>query len=105
MIKLVDPIDAKQWLDDREAIVVDVREQHEFDEAHIPGATLIPVGEISCGKLPDMNGKKLIVHCKFGKRGSNACEKLLDENPDLEIYNLSGGIVAWMDAGYKTNQK
>lgn len=99
-IKTIDPITAQEWLIHQEAIVIDVREPAEYKEAHISGAYLIPVGSIEINKLPDAaKNKKLIVHCKFGKRGSQACEKLLQENSNLDIYNIDGGIAAWEDAG------
>lgn len=100
-IKIVDPITAHEWLTNAEAIVIDVREPSEYKEAHISGSYLIPVGSIEMAKLPSVaKNKKLIVHCKFGKRGSQACEKLLHENPNLDIYNINGGITAWKDAGF-----
>ena len=39
--------------------------------------------------------KKLVLHCRSGKRSLTAGAKLLEENPNLEIYNLEGGIIAW----------
>lgn len=99
-VKIIDPMTAYEWLQNHEAVVVDVREPDEYKEAHIAGAYLIPIGEIDTKKLPDdVKNKKLIVHCKLGKRGHKACEKLLHENPSLDIYNLNGGITAWEDAG------
>ena len=103
-IKSIDAREAKAWLDNNEAIVVDVREPSEYNEIHIAGSTLIPIGTICTAKLPALNNKKLIVHCKLGKRGGMACEKLLEENPDLEVYNLEGGITAWQDAGFKVEK-
>lgn len=100
MMKTVDAKHAKEWIDNGEAVVVDVREPGEYAEMHIAGAHLIPVGTINVSKLPELHSKKLIVHCKLGKRGGVACEKLLQGNPDLEVYNLVGGISAWMDAGF-----
>ena len=44
MIKSVDPMTAHDWLENNEAIVIDVREPHEYQESHIPGAHLIPLG-------------------------------------------------------------
>ncbi len=103
-IKSVTAQEAKQWLDNNEAIVVDVREPGEYQEVRIKGSTLIPVGTISLNKLPSLNNKKLIIHCKLGKRGGIACEKLLQENPTLDVYNLEGGITSWMDEGYSVEK-
>ena len=105
MIKSIDPITAHEWLENNEAIVIDVREPHEYQESHIPGAHLIPLATITKAHLPNITqNKKIIIHCKFGKRGSSACEKLLSENNALDIYNLDGGITAWENAGFKTQK-
>lgn len=100
MIKSINAHEAKHWLDNNEAIIVDVREPAEYAEAHIPGASLVPVGTIEIDKLPPHDNKKVIIHCKFGKRGSVACEKLIGSGANLEVYNLEGGITAWIEAGY-----
>ncbi len=99
-VKSINAQQAKDWLDNQEAVIVDVREPAEYQEVRIAGSVLIPVGSITSDKLPDLHNKKLIIHCKLGKRGGIACEKLLQENPELEVYNLEGGITAWIDAGY-----
>ena len=101
-IRTVDVSTLKDLLDKGEAVLVDVREPAEYEAEHIPGATLLPLGSISKAALPKTAGKKLVFQCKAGKRGGAACKKLSAELPDLEIYNLEGGIAAWMQAGYQT---
>jgi rhodanese-related sulfurtransferase len=100
-ITSVDAKTAKTWFDNQEAIIIDVREPDEYGACHIIGSTLVPLGSLSPSKLPDFTNKKLIIHCQLGKRGSIACEKLLANDPLLEIFNLEGGIVAWQKAGFK----
>lgn len=99
MTKTVDAKTLKQWLERGEALLVDVREPGEHRAAHIEGAHLLPLGRVSSHVLPNASGKKLVVHCAKGGRGSQACEKLLAENPKLEIYNLEGGINSWSGSG------
>lgn len=99
-VKKVDAKTLKSWMDKGEAVVVDVREPDEFESGHLKGATLIPSGNISCGMLPDHKGKKLVFHCKLGKRSMGACEKVCKEDKKLEVFNLEGGITAWKDAGF-----
>lgn len=99
---MVDPKTLKTWIDKGEAILVDVREPAEHAAQSIPGATLLPLGKISRTALPALQNKKLVLHCKAGKRGGVACETLLKESPELEIYNLEGGIDAWAQAGHDT---
>jgi rhodanese-related sulfurtransferase len=101
MMKMVDVRAAKDWLDGNEAVIIDVREPAEYDAIHIEGAKLIPLGTLHVDLLPELAGKKLIIHCMLGKRGGMACEKLLLSNPALDVYNLEGGITAWENAGLK----
>lgn len=103
-VKNIDTKTLKEWMEKGEAFVVGVREPEEYKEASIPGALLIPLANLSRQSLPHIFGKKLVMHCRFGKRGSKACEKLLAEDPNLEIYNLEGGISAWIQAGYKVKK-
>lgn len=91
----IDCATLKKWLKNDEAVLIDVRELTEYQESKIDQAHLIPLGEISINSLPDFKNKKLVLHCRSGKRSFNGCNKLLEENPKLEIYNLEGGIIAW----------
>jgi len=98
-IKSIDVKTLKSWLSNNEAIIVDVREPAEHEAESIPGSTLIPLGKMCKQALPDTHGKKLVVHCHLGGRSMTACEKLLAEDPNLEIYNLQGGMKAWTEVG------
>ncbi len=98
-LKTIDAPNLKQWLETRQAVLVDVREPAEHAAEHIADATLLPLGSVSIAALPDCAGKKLVIHCRKGGRGGSACEKLLAEDPNLEIYNLEGGIESWRAAG------
>ena len=100
--KPVDAATLKVWLDSGQACLVDVREPAEHAAERISGAASVPLGGICSAKLPEGAGKKLVIHCLKGGRGNAACEKLLAENPQLEIYNLEGGIEAWKSLGYPT---
>ena len=76
-------------------IILDVREQYEYDEGHIPNAILIPYTEIE-GKaesmLPDKN-KEILVYCRSGRRSKIAAESLVK----LGYTNVKefGGIIDW----------
>ncbi len=106
-LSTIDANTLKTWLDSGEAVLVDVREPGEHQAESIPGAVSLPLGRICKDALPEMAGKKLVLHCKAGKRGGAACEKLLAEDPNLELYNLEGGIGAWAQASHavKTSGK
>ena len=101
MINSINSQTLKLWLEKQEAILLDVREISENKTARIANSILIPLANVDIDKLPDLNGKKLVVHCKSGMRSLSACQILLAQNPDLEIYNLEGGIQSWIASGYE----
>ena len=103
-VSSIDANTLKTWLKNGEAVLVDVREPAEHHAEKIPGAVLVPLASVSKATLPEYKGKKLVVHCLAGKRGGTACEKLLGEDPSLEIYNLEGGIKAWTGAGLSVSK-
>lgn len=99
-LRTIDAPTLKTWLDNGEAVLVDVREPSEHHAERIAGATLLPLGAVCAAALPAWAGKKLVVHCRKGGRGGSACQTLLNEDSALEVYNLEGGIEAWRMAGY-----
>ena len=100
------PKQVKNWLENNEAIVIDVREPAEFKSGHIQGAINKPLSTVCLEEvcMPEHTNKKLVLQCQGGKRSMMAVEKLLQENPQMDIYNLEGGINAWAEAGFQTQQ-
>ncbi len=91
----------KARMDQGEALhIVDVREEHEFDEFNI-GAQLIPLGELAdrLDEIEDLKETELIVHCRSGARSGRAKEYLESEGFN-KVRNLIGGMLAWQAAGY-----
>lgn len=101
VIETVDVPTLKQWIASDEAVVIDVREPEEYAIAHIPGSILLPLSTVTCQALPPLQGRKLVVHCRSGQRSHQACMLLLQEK-ELDIYNVEGGILAWIACGYPT---
>lgn len=94
----------KQLLDgeDRDFLLIDVRNPNEYEIAKIPGAVLIPLPEIEQGagveKVKELlhsspNPQKLVVHCKLGGRSAKALGIL--KQAGIEGINVKGGIAAW----------
>lgn len=89
--------EAKKYLDEHvvdEYNLVDVRQNWEYEDFHLPGARLIPLPE-----LPDRLGeidhnKPTLVYCASGGRSSSAAN-LMSGQGFREIYNILGGIMAW----------
>ncbi len=74
----------------------------EYKEKHIAGVRSVPLDEIE-KHLPEFQDKKTIyVHCRSGKRGVKALEKLKELGVTAELINVEGGLLAWEAAGYNT---
>jgi rhodanese-related sulfurtransferase len=86
-----------------DVIVLDVREQWEYDEGHIPGVTLIPMGEVvnRLNEIP--TDKEVIVTCRSGNRSGQITDFLREQGFD-NVHNMDGGILAWEAAGYDVEQ-
>ncbi|MCB9982602.1 MAG: rhodanese-like domain-containing protein [Rhodospirillales bacterium] len=104
-VKHVDCATLKQWIDNDEAIIIDVREVSEYEEAHIKGAILIPVGTCSPAAVPHNPDKKIVFHCKAGIRGGKACEVCAKAMPEGVVYNLEGGLDRWISEGYPVQRR
>ena len=88
--------EAKALMDSESGyIILDVREQHEYDEGHIPGAILIPYGEIANRAEKELSNKDqlILVFCRSGRRSKIAAEALVK----LGYTNVKefGGINDW----------
>lgn len=80
-------------------LLIDVREPEEYNEVHIEGSELIPLGQFDISKIKDKS-KEIIVLCRSGARSARACLRVLQDDPDLNISNLEGGILAWIGNNY-----
>ncbi len=105
-IQSINAVDASKKFSDKEAVIIDVREQGEWDEQHIPGAIFIPVAQLG-SRLAEINKYKdrpVIMQCHSGRRSAQAAV-LLHGAGFKEVYNLSGGILAWKQAGLELEKK
>ncbi len=79
-------------------VVLDVRTKEEYEGGHLTNAVLIPVSEFQ-DRLAELDkDKKIVVYCKAGIRSAEAGEMLVN-NGFGSVYNLIGGIDAWIQAG------
>ena len=88
--------DAKEMMDTQEVIILDVREQAEYDSGHIPGAVLLPVGTIDETTAAEVIPEKdftVLVYCRSGNRSKTASSTLA-ELGYTNIYEF-GGINTW----------
>ncbi|HEY7389413.1 MAG TPA: molybdopterin-synthase adenylyltransferase MoeB [Bryobacteraceae bacterium] len=77
-------------------VLLDVREPHEYQIAKIPGAKLIPLGEVSKHVDEFDKDADIVIHCKMGGRSAKACT--IFRNAGFQhVRNMKGGITAWSD--------
>lgn len=105
MIKEIDVQELKTKLESGEKFqFIDCREQEEWDESHIDGATFIPLSSFQEkyeAVLKDKN-ETIVIQCRSGKRSMNACMFLLSKGYS-DLVNVEGGILAWTAAGFKVS--
>ncbi len=97
--KQVSTLEAVQKMNHENALVIDVREPAEVAQGKIAGARHIPLGQLESriGELEKFKNKPIIVACRSGHRSSRACG-LLTKRGFTDVYNLSGGMIAWEQA-------
>ena len=96
----ISPQDAAAKLNSGDAVVVDVRDKDEWDEAHIPGATHLSRGTMELDieeKVPDQNAM-IICHCGGGSRSALVADSL-QKMGYVNVKSLAGGLRAWKEAG------
>jgi rhodanese-related sulfurtransferase len=80
------------------AFMLDVRRQDEWDQYHVPNATLIPLDQLASrlNELP--KDKPIIVICHSGNRSKQGRDILV--NAGFNAASINGGLLAWYAAGY-----
>ncbi|MCW8901608.1 MAG: rhodanese-like domain-containing protein [Gammaproteobacteria bacterium] len=95
----VSPVQSTQMINRDDAIMLDVREINEYSEGHIINSVHIPLSNLNSrmSELDKHKSQKVIVACRSGHRSSNACANL-KKNGFEQVFNLSGGVMAWQNA-------
>jgi rhodanese-related sulfurtransferase len=79
-------------------LLVDVREPSEWDEVHIDGARLAPLGKVD-SELADVDhNREILLVCRSGRRSAKA-QQLLATKGFTKLTNVEGGMLAWEKAG------
>lgn len=86
-----------------DTILIDVRETSEYEYQHIPGSLLCPLQFFDPDTFPRFDKRNVVFICAKGIRSVAAIKQVrnLEENYDATLFNLTGGINAWADAGYE----
>jgi rhodanese-related sulfurtransferase len=92
--------EAKEMIQDDGVAVIDVREPHEYNTGHLPGATLIPVNSVFARREELPKKGKIVFVCEVGQRSALAAELAAAAGlPADRLFNLDGGTAAWKKAG------
>lgn len=93
----ISPDELSHWLDSKKEFrLIDVREPHEQQISQIPGAESIPLGQLSAHLSEMDKTEEIVVFCRVGSRSRRAQELLVGAGFP-KVYNLSGGINAWVE--------
>jgi len=95
--------EAKHMMENGDAQVVDVRENWEYENGHIPGAEHIPVNSVFARRNELSRDRDIIFVCSVGQRSALACEMAAAAGL-TRLYNVEGGTEAWINAGYPVEE-
>lgn len=98
--KEVGTLEATQMINHKDAVILDVREDSEFAQGHLPNAKHIPLKQLTerLKELEKFRSKPVIVNCRTGARSARACS-VLKKHGFEDVSNLAGGMNAWSQAG------
>lgn len=104
-VEQADTLKATRLYND-DALVLDVREDKEYAEGHIPKAKHIPLGQLAdrLKELDKFKNKPVLVTCRSGQRSARACGMLKKAGFET-VYNQAGGIIAWERANLPVSKK
>lgn len=81
-----------------DAVLLDVREDDEWADGHAVDAVSVPMSRIAIDDVPA--GRPVYCICRSGNRSARVVEALIAAG--VEAYNVSGGMIAWVEAGLPT---
>jgi sulfur-carrier protein adenylyltransferase/sulfurtransferase len=100
-IEEIDPAEAREELAAGDTVLVDTREPHEWDEAHLEGATLVPPATVAdrIEEVAPDRSQRVVLYCRVGNRSARAADLLESELGYEDVASIAGGIEAWQQAG------
>ena len=88
----------RRGLEDGSMILIDVREPHEFESGHIPGARSMPLSSFDPNELPVSEGKRIVFSCRTGGRTLQALKLAQDAGIDL-VEHYQPSFNGWVNDG------
>ena len=100
-ISEIDATRARDRIESSEPVIVDVREQDEWDEGHLPGAVHVPRGHLESRieRLAPDTARPVVVYCSAGNRSAFAAKTLTDLGYE-DVVSLAGGFTDWKRNGF-----
>ena len=98
MIEQISVADLKTVMDQGTPLVIDVREQWEYDSGHVPGAVWIPMAMVPGRKAEFVAEGPVFVVCRSGNRSGQVVMWLADQG--IRTVNVAGGTQAWQQLGH-----
>ena len=97
-IEEIEPFEAAEEINGGDVVLIDTREPHEYQEAHLDGGKLVPPGLIADEieqAAPDKSART-IIYCRSGNRSALAAAQLQQLGYE-NFASMSGGIIAWQE--------
>jgi len=99
-IEEIEPFEADQEIEGGDVVLIDTREPHEYQEAHLDGGKLVPPGLLAdqiAEAAPDKTART-ILYCRSGNRSYKAAEQMQALGYE-NVASMAGGIIAWQEQG------
>jgi molybdopterin/thiamine biosynthesis adenylyltransferase/rhodanese-related sulfurtransferase len=99
-VEEIEPFEAQQEIEGGDVVLIDTREPHEYQEAHLDGGKLVPPGLLAdeiATAAPDKSART-ILYCRSGNRSYKAAEQM-EALGYTDVASMAGGILAWQEQG------
>ena len=99
-IEKIEPFEAVEEIEGGEVVLIDTREPHEYQEAHLQGGKLVPPGLLAeeiAAAAPDKSART-ILYCRTGSRSALAAAQMQKLGYE-DVASMAGGIVLWQEQG------
>ena len=99
-VEEIEPFEAAQEIEGGDVVLIDTREPHEYQEAHLDGGKLVPPGLLRdeiAASAPDKSART-IIYCRSGNRSYKAAEQM-EALGYTDVASMAGGILAWQEQG------